>query len=37
MVLQPVKIREIPDLDNVIITFLTARNEDYSEIENGNR
>lgn len=26
------KIREIPDLDNVIITFLTARNEDYSEI-----
>ena len=33
MVLQPVKkIREIPDLENVIITFLTARNEDYSEI-----
>ena len=26
------KIRENPDLDNVIITFLTARNEDYSEI-----
>ena len=26
------KIREIPDLANDIITFLTARNEDYSEI-----
>ena len=26
------KIRELPELENVIITFLTARNEDYSEI-----
>lgn len=26
------KIRELPELENVMITFLTARNEDYSEI-----
>ena len=26
------KIRELPELENVIITFLTARNEDYSQI-----
>ncbi|MFD1062947.1 response regulator transcription factor [Winogradskyella litorisediminis] len=26
------KIREIPDLQNVIITFLTARGEDYSQV-----
>ena len=26
------ELREIPELSNVIITFLTARNEDYSQI-----
>ena len=26
------KMRELPELENVVITFLTARNEDYSEI-----
>ena len=26
------KIREYNELENVMITFLTARNEDYSEI-----
>ena len=26
------KLRELPELENVMITFLTARNEDYSEI-----
>jgi DNA-binding response OmpR family regulator len=26
------EIREIPSLQNVVITFLTARNEDYSQI-----
>ncbi|MFM9989778.1 response regulator transcription factor [Flavobacterium sp.] len=25
-------IRKVPELDNVIITFLTARNEDYSQV-----
>src|SRR6187431_103563 len=25
-------IRKIPELNNVIITFLTARNEDYSQV-----
>ena len=26
------KLRELPELENTIITFLTARNEDYSQV-----